>query len=69
MIKMKVIRCGIKTKEDRKIQGGNKSNMQKDCVENMKLGYEGCYTNVNQDYNHYRSVNKKLRGTKLTTRT
>jgi len=63
MIGMRVIRCGIKTKEERGMQGGNKSSMMKDGIERMGIEREGCGIIGRRDYNNYRSVSKALKGT------
>lgn len=63
MIGMSVIRCGIKTKEERSMQGGNKSSMMKDGVERMGIERGGCGIIGRRDYNNYRSVSKALKGT------
>ncbi len=63
MIRMKIIRCGIKTKEERSMQGGNKSSMMKDSIERMRIEKDGCGIIGRRDYNNYRSISKVLKGT------
>ena len=65
--KINVERCGVKTKEERNLEGKSKSSIKKLEYERMRLNEEGCVGLEKdieaKDYNHYRTVSKALKGT------
>ena len=64
--KIYVARCGAKTKNVRVKVGGSKLPIIKDYFSELKITKNGCIgfdTKNIEDYNHYRTINKKLMGT------
>ena len=63
-IKSNIIRCAVKTKEERVQKGGNKLPIIKKEFELINVSIAGCLSSENEkDYNHYRTVSKSLKGT------
>ena len=67
-----IVRCGAKTKNIRVKVGGSKLPLGKEPFNELKVTKNGCIgingdktpdPNCIVDYNHYRSINKSLKGT------
>lgn len=57
-----IVRLGIKTKQERIIQGENKSCPKKEYLQKCQINFNGCYDFINDrsDYNHFKSFNRKI---------
>ena len=66
---MKISRCGIKTKQERQRDGASKSQMKRTSRQIMVVTFDSCgdIDSMSRDYNHYRTVSKKLQGTNERT--